>query len=238
MKAVILAAGISRRLRPLTDSIPKAMLDVAGYSLIARHLDALAAAGVPECVIVSGHGHNELVRHVDGLEPALNVRFHFNPEYKAKNNIVSLHGVAEHIADGFLLINVDLFCPPDFIRRAWEHEGDAFLVIDGAKPLADEEMKIMTVNGNITHISKDLDPAASDGEYIGLCRFSPAAVEHLVDDLGEIIAEGGHDQFYEAGFQKMCGKYPITTLDIGGTEWVEIDNHDDFARAQKIGEGK
>ena len=55
MIAVILAAGMAKRLRPLTDNTPKCLLDVNGRSLLERSMDALKGAGIQEFVIVTGY---------------------------------------------------------------------------------------------------------------------------------------------------------------------------------------
>ena len=79
MKAMILAAGRGERMRPLTDSTPKPLLKVGGQTLIERHLQALAAAGVRE-VVVNLSWLGGLIRAALGDGSRWGVKFHFSEE--------------------------------------------------------------------------------------------------------------------------------------------------------------
>lgn len=110
MIAMLLAAGRGKRLRPLTDSIPKALVEVQGTSLLERHLQALAGAGIKTCVINLGwHGEQILSRIGSGTAYGLNVIY--SPE---GDDVLETGGGVHRAlpvlgADPFLVVNADVY---------------------------------------------------------------------------------------------------------------------------------
>jgi choline kinase len=96
-------------------------------------------------------------------------------------------------------------------------------------------MKVaLSADGTMRRINKALDPAAVDGEYIGVSLIEAAAAEPLAQALQATFQ---HDPglYYEDGYQLHADRGgEIRTAAIGGTHWVEVDNHTDLARAREI----
>src|SRR5438309_3679338 len=116
MKAMLLAAGRGERLRPLTDRIPKALVEVAGKPLLAWHLERLAAAGCREAVINVSHLADKIVHAIgDGSRFGLRVAYSREPE-----PLETAGGIAQALpllgGDSFLLVNADIYCEADFRR--------------------------------------------------------------------------------------------------------------------------
>jgi MurNAc alpha-1-phosphate uridylyltransferase len=116
MKAMLLAAGRGERLRPLTDDIPKALVEAGGKPLIAWHLERLARAGFREAVINVSHlGERILERLGDGARYGL--RLHYSRE---RERLETAGGIANALPllgrEPFLLVNADVYCECDFSR--------------------------------------------------------------------------------------------------------------------------
>jgi MurNAc alpha-1-phosphate uridylyltransferase len=116
MKAMLLAAGRGERLRPLTDSVPKALVEVAGKPLIAWHLERLAANGCREAVINVSHLGERIVERLgDGARFGLRIAYSHEAE-----RLETAGGIAQALAllgaDPFLLVNADVYCEYDFRR--------------------------------------------------------------------------------------------------------------------------
>ena len=114
MKAMVLAAGRGERLRPLTDSVPKALVEVGGKPLIAWHLERLGACGCREVVINVAHLGEQIIRHIgDGSRYGLRIAYSREPE-----PLETAGGIAYAAPllspDPFLLVNADIFCEYDF----------------------------------------------------------------------------------------------------------------------------
>ena len=91
MKAVILAAGMASRLRPLTEHTPKCLLKIGERSLLERSMDAIIAGGISDFVIVTGYLHEQIEQFVTShYADSIKVRFIHNEVYDSTNNIYSL----------------------------------------------------------------------------------------------------------------------------------------------------
>ena len=114
MKAMLLAAGRGERLRPLTDALPKALVEAGGKPLIAWHLERLASAGLREAVINVSHLGERIVERIgDGARFGL--RVHYSRE---RERLETAGGIANALGllgrDPFLLVNADVYCECDF----------------------------------------------------------------------------------------------------------------------------
>ena len=109
------------------------------------------------------------------------------------------------------------------------------LALDDAKHLGEEEMKVeLHDDGTLHRINKALDPAEVHGEYIGVTLIEAEAAEPLSDALAATY-EKDPSLYYEDGYQLLTDRGGrIRTASIGQTGWVEVDNHDDLARARQI----
>jgi MurNAc alpha-1-phosphate uridylyltransferase len=116
MKVMLLAAGRGERLRPLTDSVPKALVEAGGKPLIAWHLERLARAGFRDAVINVSHLGERIVERIgDGARYGL--RLHYSRE---RERLETAGGIANALhllgREPFLLVNADVYCECDFAR--------------------------------------------------------------------------------------------------------------------------
>ncbi len=232
MKAIILAAGEGRRLHPLTIDRPKAMIEVGGRMLIERALSALRGAGIErsEVIILSGHKVEKL------KEAAPDCRFIHNEIYDTTNNIYSLWlARGELVGQEFFLLNSDVLFASQMVKDILQDARSSLMMVDDVNPLVKEEMRVM-VNGEqrITAIAKILDREQSAGEYIGLARFGKDFSKAFFDKMDEMIKAGETGVWYENAIAEILGEYPIYSLSTRGLPWVEVDTHEDLARAVSI----
>jgi choline kinase len=240
---MVLAAGASRRLRPDTDDLPKALLPVAGTTTILDiALRNLAAVGLTDVAVIVGHAASVIADRVPALEREHGVRLELIHNDRAQdwNNAYSLWLAREHLDSGALLVNGDTVHPvsvEETLLKAREllPAADLILAVDTVKLLADEEMKVtLDERGLLSRISKQLDPARADGEYIGATVISPHAARALADAL-EATWRQDPGQYYEDGYQELARRGgEIAVAPIGDIPWVEVDNHEDLRRARVI----
>jgi len=239
----VLAAGAGRRLRPDTDHLPKALLPVRGdVTILDIALANLAAVGLTDIVVLVGYAVAAVAGRVRALERRHHVGIELVHNDRAEdwNNAYSLWLASAYFGEGVLLVNGDTVHPVSVERTllaasAAGPGADLILALDDVKQLADEEMKvILDDRGMMTRISKLLDPAEADGEYIGATLIEPAAAGALADAL-EVTWKNDPSRYYEDGFQELADRGgAVAVAPIGTVDWVEVDNHQDLERAREI----
>ena len=109
MNGIILAAGISSRLRPLTNDTPKCLLPVGGRPLLERTLRSLEQTGIRECVIVTGYFREKVEHFAAALRLSLKIEFRYNPYFASTNNNYSLWMAGEGCkGKDILLLDADI----------------------------------------------------------------------------------------------------------------------------------
>jgi choline kinase len=238
-----MAAGASRRLRPDTDHLPKTLLPVDGdVTILDIALKNLAAAGLTDIVVLVGYAATAVADRVPALQRRHGVALELVHNDRAEdwNNAYSLWLARAYFGRGVLLVNGDTVHPVSveqtlLAASAADPGADLILALDDTKPLADEEMKvILDDRGLMTRISKLIDPAEADGEYIGATLIQAAAADALADAL-ETTWKTDPGQYYEDGYQELANRGgAVATAAIGAVEWVEVDDHRDLKRAREI----
>lgn len=237
---LVLSAGAGRRLRPYTDSLPKALLPVSGDTTILDiALGNMAAVDLRDVVVVVGYAASAVEERKATLERRHGVRLTLVHNDKAEiwNNAYSLWTAREQMADGVLVVNGDTVHPVSVEETLLSSRGPGVLLaVDTDKRLGEEEMKIVAdAYGSVRSITKLMDPADAYGEYIGASLIEVAAVGPLIDAL-EATWQRNPDLYYEDGYQEMVDRgHTIGTAPIGlDVAWVEVDDHDDLLRARDI----
>jgi choline kinase len=240
---MVLAAGAGRRLRPDTERLPKALLPVDGtVTILDIALRNLAAVGLTDVAIIVGHAAGVIADRAASLERDHGVRIALVHNDRAQdwNNAYSLWLAREYLSQGALLVNGDTVHPVSVERTllaAWDvlPAADLILALDAEKRLADEEMKVaLDERGLVRRISKQLNPAVADGEYIGATLIQPAAALALAAAL-EATWRRDPGLYYEDGYQELALRGgEVAAAPIGAVPWVEVDNHADLCRARQI----
>jgi choline kinase len=239
MIGLVLAAGAGRRLRPYTDTLPKARVPVDGETTIMDiSLRNLAAAGLSEVTIVVGYCAGAVEERVEGFEQKYGVKISLVHNDKAEewNNAYSLWLARDHFAQGALMVNGDTVHPVGVEHTLLAKRGPSILLaVDTVKKLADEEMKtVFNADGQLTKITKLMEPSEAYGEYIGANIIEASAAGKLADAL-KATFEKDPNQFYEDGFQLYADRgNEVRAAEIGEVSWVEVDNHEDLAKAREI----
>jgi choline kinase len=240
MIGMVLAAGAGRRLGADTAELPKTLLPVDGdRTILDIALGNLAAVGLERAAVVTGYAAEQIDARVPELEErhGIAVETIFNPKALEWNNAYSLWVARDRFAEGVLLVNGDTVHPPSVEETLLSADGGTAITIavDTEKPLGAEEMKVhLTGEGLLDRINKALDPATAQGEYIGLTLIKPEAADGLADAL-EATWRRDPGLYYEDGFQEFADRGGrVGTAPIGTVEWVEVDDHADWARAREV----
>ena len=237
MKAVILAAGMASRLRPLTEHTPKCLLKVGERSLLQRSIDALKNNGILDFVIVTGYLHEMIKTFVaEEYGSSINVTFIQNKVFDSTNNIYSLW-LARPEAEGeeILLLDSDLIYDPEIIARVLADDAKNVLTLI-RHDLGEEEMKVVLdkKNGTITEISKTCNPLDAAGESLGIEKMGREYTSALYKELEPMMNEEHLENvFYERAFDRLLATgHTSNVVDVTELFSCELDTVEDFENAK------
>jgi choline kinase len=250
VKAIIVAAGRGRRLGPETAAIPKCMVRVGGRAILHRQLDALAAAGADDFVIVRGYLGDCIAA------PDRRLRFVENPAWADNNILASLLYAEAEMDGGFLFSYSDIVFSREHARKLVAATADVALVVDRGwrdayagrtlHPVSEAELALVEetpAGARVARVGKRL-VAADDaaGEFTGLALFSAAGAAALRQVWHEALRGGGLDgpfgaaaalrQAYLSDALNAIAARGVTVAPVlVDGKWREIDTEEDLARA-------
>ena len=234
MNAIILAAGVARRLAPLTDKTHKCLLTVGDRPLLARMLAALEAAGVRDAVIVVGHFAGQ-IRELAGTRfGRVRIRYVDNPEY-TKGSAISLYAAREHLGEPALVMDADVLFPREFLRRLIVAPAPSAFLVDRGFADTGEEVKYYTRGDRVIALGKKVVAESWEqvGEGVGFFKCGAEAGPELVRLLERVIAEGGGLNEYEDALHLLVQQHHVGWVEVTGLPWTEIDFVEDLRRARE-----
>lgn len=225
MRAIILAAGMGTRLRPLTNDTPKALVKVNGKPMVERQIEFLLDKGISEIIIVTGYLHGKF----DYLKDKYGVKLVHNDKYDVYNNIYTMYLVKNYLPGSYIL------------------EGDVFLhnnVIDPAPGTSMyfsnfresfiNEWKIVT---DSTSRVIDIVVGSGTNDYIlsGISYWNKKDGDFIVDKLEEVMAgDDFTDLYWDEIVKRNIGKLHVTLRKMTATDSFEIDNVDELRQVEEI----
>ena len=234
MKALILAAGVSRRLYPQTYNTPKCLLEVGGKPIINYQLEALSELGINDITMIIGYHREMLVESVEKNFPEINFKFIVNHHYFETNTAYSVYVGKEALSDQHLLMNADVVYPKELLSKLYHSSFENVLAVD-IKSCGREEVKVIDGGQNkISAIGKDLIEDHCLGEFIGVAKFSSMFMNEFVKALGQLIEAGGKNDYFEAGIEKLLEKQLVHYVDVSEYPCLEIDFIEDLELARKL----
>ena len=238
-KAIILSAGQGSRLGHLTDDRPKCLIEFNGRTLLDRQLDALAANGVEEAVVVTGFRDDQIEAALKRRgDAAPRVRTVYNPFYKVADNLGSLFVARHEIAGDVLVWNGDTLVSEALMAQVvGNQDQDGICVtIDRKDGYDEDDMKVVVDKAGRLHaIGKRLNLAEVNAESIGLLAFRGAGAQTFRHAIERAIRTSeGTTIWYLRVIHQIAQEAPVWTLDINGEEWGEVDFPEDVESAQAL----
>ncbi len=247
MKAIILSAGQGKRLLPLTESTPKCLLPLSDHNgadqitILNWQLSQLEAAGVTECLIVTGFQAHKVEEHIEehmaSHKGKMHIRTVFNPFYKVADNLSSVWLAREFMTEDFILLNGDtLFTAPIAKRLIAQSNAPITLTVAIKDNYDDDDMKVCIKDGNIQNVSKKLPLEIVNGESIGMMMFRNEGIEKFILACDHAIKqEDGMKVFYLSVIDTLAANVQIGTAIAEQDQWGEVDFPADHSAAcQKI----
>ena len=241
MNAIILAAGVGRRLGPAHDQRPKCLLQVGQRSLIARHLSLLEGRiNHLDCVVgFKAEVVEEAIQAWRAAHsPSLSIDLITNQDFE-RGSILSLAHGLKHAGPGDLLVmDADVLYDHRLLDRLLNAPEATCLLVDEDASLKDEEMVIGVASGRARVLARardlgDLTIWERRGEGVGFLKVGGADRAALLTCVNEVIEEGRVLADYEEGVARFLAHVHCGACSVAGIPWLEIDFQDDLLRAER-----
>lgn len=242
MQAIILAAGMGRRLGELTKNNTKCMVEVNGVKLIDRVLTYLSHLNLKRIVIVVGYKAENLVNYIENQYGNLNVEFVENPIYDKTNNIYSLALAKDKFKeDDTLLLESDLIYEESMLRLLVDNQQPDLALVAKYEKWMDGTMVTIDDDCNILNFisKKEFKQTEVDKYYktVNIYKFSKSYINNQYLPLLEAYCQmKGNNEYYEEVLRvlTMIDKSSLKALSIGDEKWYEIDDIQDLDIAETI----
>lgn len=238
--AIILAAGIGSRLYPLTEEYPKSLIKVNGREILDYQIQGYLNAGINESdiYIVTGYKHEMIVDYLNKKYPCVNEIY--SPNYLTTNNMYSLYlGLSKlkniEDLDSLFINNADCLYDENLMYE-FVNSKLANAIATELNTYMEESMKIvLQKDGSIINIAKTIAENDAAGVSVDLYKYSSKTVKRLFDIIRYYIEEKNDlKQWTEVAFPELFKTEKVYPFNINNKKWVEVDNNDDLALADKL----
>ncbi|MCW8931291.1 MAG: phosphocholine cytidylyltransferase family protein [Gammaproteobacteria bacterium] len=238
IKAIILAAGVGSRIRPLTDNCPKSLLKVKDKPILEMMINNILDCGITEVILVLGYLQEQIKAFVSDKFPDLDVIYLVNESFADTNTGYSLMLTEKYVGNSaFIKFDADVVFDKNILENLIASDYENCFCIDKNIQLDAEEVKvIINENNQVVKANKSVDPIKAIGESIGIEKISKTTAIKLFSELRLMMEdESNHQEYYEEAYERLIEQQvPFYALDITGSKWIEIDTLEDFSEAAKI----
>jgi NDP-sugar pyrophosphorylase family protein len=229
--AVILAAGMGTRLRPLTADMPKCLTEINGKPLILHALDALADAGVERVAIVIGYRGIDIFDAVGYKRSGMEIEYIGNAVYADTNTAFSLGLAGEYLRAGAYVVEGDVIFDHAILRLG-NHSRPSWFTDTFPQGMTGSQFQTDETGRIVFHrIVRDKAAPVPVGalKSCGLLRLTPEYGELLADWL----TTSGASEYYDDVIRRHITDAPIYAEPVGYHRWWEIDDIDDLHEAER-----
>ena len=223
MKAIIMAAGVGKRLLGLNMIKPKCLLTAGSETLIRRSVNLLVNKGISDITVIVGY-EADLIRN----ELKNDVVYFENPHFLTTNSIMSLWYAKDLLEDNVLLLNGDLYYEHGILDYAKNQTNPVVMLADSTR-IDNADYRFGFIGNQINRFGKHLTNQETDGEYVGIVRIDQCFIKTFKQTLEEMITAGKSNIWWEDVLYSFISKQiPIHFYDVAGTFWSEVDTLQDY----------
>ncbi len=232
MTAIILAAGVGRRMAPVTDSMPKCLMPFGGRSLLAWYLDGLRRVGITNISIIVGYRKEQIMKEVTTVAPSMSIRWVVNEKFR-RGSIYSLWMAQTEFDEDILVMDADILFPNVFLTRLLDSEHANAILVDQHVTQRDEERMVMVRDGQVVALTKT-PPAGAipHGEGVGFLKVAASNTAAITAALIPYISRRELDIEYEDALGAFFERVDVGYEEVGEVPWIEIDCVGDRNRAK------
>lgn len=242
MQAIILAAGMGKRLKDLTSEATKCMVKVNGVAMIDRMMGHLDKLGLSRIVVVVGYEGQKLMDYIDTLGISTPVVYVDNDVYNKTNNIYSLYLAKDYLVqEDTLLLESDLVFEEAVLHKLINHPYPSLVLVDKFESWMDGTVVTLDEQDNIKSFvaKREFDFNKIDEYYktVNIYKFSKEFSELYYVPFLEIYCKAlGTNEYYEQVLKVITFLEDphIKAVKLEGEKWYEIDDVQDLDIAETI----
>ena len=191
MKALICMAGEGKRLRPLTNKYPKALITVGEKTILEYMLDNISECGIKEVILIIGY-KADVVKNKFGTQyKNCKIKYYTNEDYYKTDNMFSLWMARDEIKDGIIFFNADIIFSKGILQEVVDSKYENGIAVDDQIELIDDSMKVKTVDGKVKAISKKAQDG--NGWAMGIYKFSAEGAKKYYKEVENLVKTGSPD---------------------------------------------
>ncbi len=228
MKAVILAAGKSSRLYPLTLDKPKCLLELEeGKAIIDFQIEMLEKCGVNNVVVIVGYLQELIRKHLGDKADYLEFF-----DYEKYNNLYTLYSIRERLDDDVIILYSDVLFSKSLLEKCVKSKEDFCLLVHNREILRDSA-RVKIINNSIVDIGNHIKVEEGDGNFIGVAKYSKEGIRKLIEKSGKFIGKKEYDNsYYIVPLIELSKENKIGFEFANEEPWIEIDFLRDYEKAK------
>lgn len=225
-KVVILAAGMSSRLYPMTKDKPKCLLKIDEKAILSHQLDLFGDLGINDISIVTGYHSKKILDFIPK-----NIKTYYYPNYKNTNNLLTLKSISSILEGDTIITFSDLLLSKSIICDLMKSENHCTLAIDRRRVL--DTTMFTKVDGNdIVDIGSHLSESDRHGNFIGISYYGHEFIKLIKDRLNRVSEDDPYfrGKYYTEVLRDLINEgRNVSFIDVAGQQvWYEIDTEDEY----------
>lgn len=229
---MILNSGLAKRLKPLTDNMPKCLLEVNGETILGRQLKCLRQCGVNDIIVTTGPFEDQIISFIEERFPGMRVKFVNNPRFAETNYIYSIWLARDLVDDDILLLHGDMIFECPLLERLVSKEPGNYVLVNNVIEPPVKDFKARVKDGMVTEIGVDLT-----GENTYFCapvyRFAQNGFQGWIREMGACLEEGRFNCYAEDAFNRISDNLRLEPVYFGSEGCMEIDSREDLRIARE-----
>jgi choline kinase len=240
MRAIIYAAGVSRRLQTLAVDGLKGLLPLGKKRIIEYQLDWISDLSVSEIVIVIGYEHEEYRRIIGHSYRGVTITYVYNEYYKTKGNMLSLWCARDYCDTDVMFTTSDLVCDPINIREfVLAKRPNKILVDTACRELFHDSdpVKACIENDRVTGLQKQFQQLKHvDGVAIGVYQFGIVGISKILDAIEKKISAGIDDLSLYHAIDAVLDDTEVFPIQVSNSNWCDVDTPEEYYRISSSAE--
>lgn len=228
MKAIILAAGRSSRLYPLTLDKPKCLLELEPRKTIIEHqVSVLEKCGIDDILVIVGYLQEKIKKTLGDR-----ARYREFADFPRYNNLHTIDSVRDELDNDILILYSDVIFGEKLVKKCLASKEDFCLLIHN-KGILKDTARVKIKDDCVTEFGNQIPVEKADGNFVGIAKFSGKGAKELVKEIGLMVRDRKHDNdYYLAAINKLTRKRKIRCAYAENEPWIEIDFLADYEKAK------